>query len=310
MSISYSNDRGWKGTSGSKVCRAALLFFSLSLAGTSSAQGAGQAGTTISNVARLQVGGAGDRAIESNRVDLTVGEVLDVALTRTGEPVAGDSVAVTVENRGNGAERFAITASGRTVRLVAHDVDGDGRFDTARDVVLADGRTPVLASGARLALLVAFEPEATPGVATIVATAATGSGAPGTVFAGQGDGGGDAVVGVSHAAARLEIAAPVADPDAPTLAKTQSVAGAAVRGAVITYSLAARFTAPTTAARVHDAIPAGTAYVPGSLRLDAIAISDAADGDAGGFDGGAIDVTLGDIAAPVTRTVQFQVRIQ
>ncbi len=57
-------------------------------------------------------------------------------------------------------------------------------------------------------------------------------------------------------------------------------------------------------------MPRGTRYVPGSLTLDTIPLSDAADGDAGQADDTAIAVSLGDIAIAATRSIQFQVTIQ
>ncbi|MEI9849934.1 MAG: hypothetical protein WDN24_02545 [Sphingomonas sp.] len=56
--------------------------------------------------------------------------------------------------------------------------------------------------------------------------------------------------------------------------------------------------------------PPGTDYVPGSIRLDGTALTDAADADAGSFDGAGVRVALGDVAAPATRRIEFQVKIQ
>jgi len=64
-----------------------------------------------------------------------------------------------------------------------------------------------------------------------------------------------------------------------------------------------------TDAVIADAIPAGTIYVPGSLKLDGAAVSDTGDGDAGVFDGQRVSVRLGNVASPAVRTVSFQVRI-
>ena len=57
-------------------------------------------------------------------------------------------------------------------------------------------------------------------------------------------------------------------------------------------------------------MPPGTRYVAGSLSVDARAVSDADDDDAGRFDGTAIHVALGDVPAAATRTIRFQVTIQ
>ncbi|WP_445191302.1 hypothetical protein ACT009_11960 [Sphingomonas sp. Tas61C01] len=308
------------------VLSCAALFSAI---GTAQAQVA--AGTVITNVANLQVPGAngGEQTIASNPATLTVGEILDVALVRSNGATgavaadAGSVAAVTLTNRGNGSEAFVVVASPADtsvrVRLIAIDVDGDGRFDPQRDSVLGDDRlTPPVAPGATLALLVVLDSAGTAAVDTalmVTATAATGSGAAGTVYPGRGDGGGDAIVGSTGATARLSIPVAGTPTAAPRFEKTQSVRApdgstAAVRGSIVTYTLAATFTGAITGARIHDGVPAGTTYVAGSLRLDGATLSDTADADAGGFDAGAIDVALGDVPAAARRTVTFQVKIQ
>lgn len=98
------------------------------------------------------------------------------------------------------------------------------------------------------------------------------------------------------------------------LVKTQSVrapdgSARAVSGAVVTYTLAARLPAGAEGARIDDPVPAGASYVPGSLRLDGTPLTDAADDDAGRFDGAAVAVALDPGAAARARTVTFQVRL-
>ena len=331
MSVDRNSNSSKKGANRSK--RFALLCAGLFLALTNSgiAQAQVAAGTVITNIASLQIPGAngGEQTIPSNPATLTVGEMLDVALVRSGGATGaipaenGAVAAVTITNRGNGNEAFVIAASPADasvrVRLIAVDVDGDGRYDPQHDRVLGnDGLTPSIASGGTLALLVVLDPVGTGPVDTslaVTATAATGSGNPGTVFAGHGDGGGDALTGSTGAVARLAIPIAGSPADAPRFEKTQSVlapdgSAAAVRGAVITYTLTATFGGAITGARIHDGVPTGTAYVAGSLRLDGAALTDTADTDAGAFDGTAIDVALGDVPASARRAVIFQVKIQ
>lgn len=100
------------------------------------------------------------------------------------------------------------------------------------------------------------------------------------------------------------------------LIKTQTVVDAgggarAMPGAIVTYSLEARFGGGVAVrqAVVSDPVPAGATYVAGSLTLDGAPLSDAADSDAGRFADGSIEVGLGDIAVPTVRTVTFKVRI-
>lgn len=273
------------------------------------AQAETRAGDRVVNTAstRYDVGQRQDVAT-SNADIVLVAERLDVAVSRS-DTVAPSAIPFVLTNRGNGMEAFRLSTqadAGAAPRIFAIDTDGDGRYDAARDTPVVDTATPSLDPGASLALLLLTDAAPARPV-TIVARAVTGAGTPGTVFAGAGDGGGDAVVGPTGARAELIVPSAVQDAS-PTLTKTQSVLGPdgsarAVRGAVISYTLVARFSAPTTGARIDDPVPAGTTYVPGSLSLDGTAQTDP--GTAG-----TIAVALGDIPAAGTRTLQFKVRIQ
>ena len=84
-----------------------------------------------------------------------------------------------------------------------------------------------------------------------------------------------------------------------------------IPGATITYLLTFNVSGAgsVTGAQFVDPIPAGTTYVPGSLNLDSVSLSDAADADAGRFTGSQIEVNLGTVTAPASRTVTFRVTI-
>jgi uncharacterized repeat protein (TIGR01451 family) len=272
-----------------------------------------------------------DRRIASNSVTLVVAERLDIALAPGGTaPVLAAPVtalALRLTNGGTGRESFAVEAKGTvpgvSVTGIAIDVDGDGRFDAAIDTPLA-GATPPLDPGQTLRLLILVAPvagvDAGDGAITVTARAATGSGNPADAFTGTGDGGSDAVIGTTGATASVDLpfvarqTATAPATDAPTLVKTQSVRapdGSAqpVAGAVVTYTLVARFPGATRDARIDDPVPAGTRYVPGSLTLDDAVLTDATGDDAGGLEGTGIAVTLGDVPAAAVRTVRFQVRL-
>ncbi len=287
-----------------------------------------RAGTEITNVAALRydIGGT-PQTLQSNAVTIIVAERLDIGLSRDGQgavTVLPDPtpVAFTLTNSDNGEEAFDVASSlstpAATLRMIAVDGDGDGHYDPAHDTPLADGVTPMLVPGQTiklLALLVATDPTtAVDGSLTVTASAVTGSGRTGKAYDGQGDGGGDAVVGPTGAAA--SIAVPLRTAVAgPSLIKTQSVRAAdgssnAVRDAVVTYKLEARFVGALADARVDDPLPAGTAYVPGSLRLDGAPLSDSADGDSGGFDGTGIGVALAQVAAGSVHVIEFKAKIQ
>lgn len=271
-----------------------------------------RAGDRVVNTASARYDVAAEQDVATSNTDIVmVAERLDVTLSRA-DMVASSAIPLVLTNRGNGVEAFRLSAqadAGAARQVLAIDTDGDGRYDAARDTLIVDATTPPLEPGASLALLLLSDGVPT-GPVTVIAQAATGSGTPGTVFAGAGDGGGDAVVGPTGA--RAELVVPPAGQDAlPTLTKTQSVlapdgSARAARGAVVSYTLVARFPTSTTAARIDDPVPAGTSYVPGSLSLDGVAQADP------GTPGtpGTIAVALGDIPAAGVRTLQFKVRIQ
>ena len=286
------------------------------------AQAETNAGTPILNTAALRYDIAGQPiAAQSNTVTTLVAERLDVALARRGnEPItpATTSIALVVTNLGNGQEAFALSATDGTATppsRFAIDVDGDGRYDAARDQLLAGATTPLIAPGAQLQLLLIGDAGQFDGVQNvIVARAVTGSGSPGTTFQGRGDGGGDAMVGPTGAQAQI-IVPTIGQAAQGSLVKTQSVlapdgSASAVSGAVITYTLTASIPGPSSGVRVDDPIPAGTSYVPGSLTLDGARLTDGADGDVGTATVSGIAVALGAPADPVIHTIQFKVRIQ
>ena len=134
-------------------------------------------------------------------------------------------------------------------------------------------------------------------------------------YAGQGQGGGDAVVGATGADAEDDGYYKV-NAGSVAFAKSATVADpfggtTSVPGAIITYRLVATVSGSGSLAnlRIADAIPAGTTYRPGTLTLEGGPLSDAADADAGEVTGTGIAVRLGTVAGGNARTVTFQVAI-
>jgi len=275
--------------------------------------------TVIANTAEVRWTAAG--AVEAGRSNtdrLIVAERLDIRLARDpAAPADATATAIALTNAGTGNEAFAIVAilpdDPASPLPIVVDVDGDGRCDPAIDRPLADGRTAPLAAGAGVRLLVC----GAGADLRVTARAVTGSGTPGTAFTGAGDDGSDAVIGPTGAAATLVIGAdggPGASEAAPFFAKSQSVvapdgSARATVGAVITYTLDARFDAATTDVAIDDPLPAGTAIVAGSLALDGHVLSDAADADAGEIDAGTVRVRLGDVPAGAAHRVTFSVTV-
>lgn len=266
----------------------------------------------------------------SNAATTRVGQLLDLQLVASGGAVTMASarstpIAFALTNAGNGPEAFllkgAIDVDGATVEGFAVDANGDGKFDPAIDpLIAAGGATAPVAAGAGITVFALVRGGARPttGTVTVAAEVAIGAGTPGRVIPGR-DGACDAVVGGTSASgsASVPVSIVASDPAAVTLVKSQTIvapngSSVPVRGATVTYSIESRFDQGgiVDAARLADQVPVGTTYVPGSLKLDGTVLSDADDGDPGRFDGAAVNVALGTVAAPARHTIQFQVIIQ
>jgi uncharacterized repeat protein (TIGR01451 family) len=302
------------------------------------AQAAGTlAGTNITNVAHATYDNPNGppETVDSNVVTIKVDELLDVSVAWR-EPsdvvsspgATNQIVSFTVTNGGNGDEDFTlgtVQAGGGdfdpTVTSIVLDTNSNGSYDPGVDTVYVPGSNdPQLAPDASTVVFVlstipAGASDGNRGRIDLVATSKTGTGTPGSTFAGAGEGGGNAVVGLTTAKAQHESwyavhkaslafvkSATVVDPYGGT---TQGP------GAIITYTLTATVSGTGSLGNVGvtDAIPTGTTYKPGSLSLDAATLSDADDADAGKFTGTGIAVGLGTMAAGSSKTVKFQVKI-
>lgn len=296
------------------------------------------AGTAIVNTARLTYDDEHGqrREVDSNAAALTVDERIDVVLSSLdGGQVAvapgdkGRVLSFRLLNAGNAPEAFALNGIANlsgdqwdpSITALAIDSNGNGQFDPGVDQSYRPGiDDPMLAADASVTLFVIGDVPAgigdgAVGLAALRATAVTGSGRPGTVFAGKGEGGVDAVIGGTGASATAQ-GGLIASLAMPQLVKSQDVrapdgSGSAVAGALITYTLTASYggSLPSSGGLIEDPIPAGTSYVPGSLKLNGAALSDAADGDAGSADARAIRVEIGALAKGASATVTFQVRV-
>jgi uncharacterized repeat protein (TIGR01451 family) len=307
-------------------------------AGVSPAFAAGTiAGTSITNTATATYDGpSGDVTVNSNSVSLTVDEILDAAVASAdpGDVPAtpgstGQVLRFTLTNAGNGSEAFSLTtreaiggdAFDPAVTAIVLDANGNSTYDAGIDTPYSAGANdPLLAPDASIAVFVLSSiPAGTSagdrGRVDLVAAAVTGAGAPGTTFAGAGQGGGDAVVGATGAdgeAAGYYAVTGATISFVKSAAVSDPFGGASpVPGATITYTLTATVSGAGSLAniRVADLVPAGSTYGAGSITLDGGPLSDAADADAGAFTGTGISVGLGTVAAGSSRTVTFQVTI-
>ncbi|MFM2372411.1 MAG: hypothetical protein RIS85_2133 [Pseudomonadota bacterium] len=316
------------------ACIIGCTLASLSLPGAAHAAGV-LAGTLIENTATATyTSGSSGGTVTSNKVTVKVDELLDVAVSTLSTTPASASSApavltYSVTNAGNGPEAFNLVANPQvsgnafdgTVTAIVLDSNDNGVYDAGVDQVLTSGAaTPALSPDGSLKVFVlvtlpAGATDAQTSQVRLVASSATGTGSPGTSFSGQGQGGGDAVVGLTTASAN-SLASLVASLANVSLSKSAVIVdqfGTAkpVPGAKVTYTIAANVTGSGVAEGLHivDAIPSGTTYVPGSLKLDASSLTDASDTDAGVGGTSGIDVTLGSVAGGSTRTVNFAVTI-
>ena len=169
------------------------------------------AGTIINNsaTATYDLPAGGQDSVTSNIVSLTVDELLDVSVASTdGGDVATFPAATNqvltfrVTNAGNGNESFVLNALDNvggddfnpSATSIVIDSNGNGVYDPGIDTVyVAGANNPLLAPDASVLIFVlssipAGATDGQRGRVDLVAVAATGSGAPGTTFAGQGAG--------------------------------------------------------------------------------------------------------------------------
>lgn len=308
---------------------------------SSAAQAAGTvAGTDIVNVAQATYdapGGGTPVTIDSNIVTIKVDELLDVTVVSSdpGDVIVSPGwtaqvLTYQVTNSGNGSEAFTLSADtarpgdefDTTFEMVILDSNGNGVYDPGVDTIYTPGTNdPVLTPDESITVFIlsaipASVEDTERAEIELSAIANTGSGTPGSIFAGQGDGGGDAVVG-STGARDADGGYFLVQASDVNLVKSATIidpfgGSEAVPGAVIIYQLVATTvgTGDLDNLAIRDEIPADTTYKAESITLEGAPLSDAAsDGDAGSFDSGSIAVALGTVPGGQTRTITFQVTI-
>lgn len=296
------------------------------------------AGTNIENIATASYdSGSGTIDIQSNTAVILVDELLDVTATSsdpgdvaTANGATDAVLTYRITNTGNGPEAFRLTpnvANGGddfdpTLSQLVLDSNGNNAYDPGVDTVYVAGTNdPLLPPDQGITVFVltnipAAQANGDRANVSILAAAVTGNGAPGTTFAGVGEGGGDAVVGTSGADAEASGFLRV-DAASVVLAKSATVqdpfgGNNAVPGATITYTIVATVSGAGTLTNlvINDPIPAGLTYIAESMTLQAAALTDTADADAGNFNGTRVSISLGNVPAGNTRTVTFRAIIQ
>lgn len=301
------------------------------------------AGTVILNQASVNctVSGA-PLTVSSNVNTVAVAEVLNVNLASQDTPPGvsvtpgqtGRPLTFLVTNTGNGSNSFSLTTNDAlggdqfnpTVTAIYLDSNGNGVYDAGIDTLYVPGTNdPVLAQDASRAVFVlssipgAGLAQGDRGDVRITVTSRDGSGAPGALIAGGGDGGTDAVVGFSGGAQSATGGYVVSGVNV-TMLKSAAVidpfgGSRPQTGATVRYTISVNVSGTGTAAGliVTDTVPVNTTYTPGTLRLNSSPLSDAADADAGDVNAttpGAVTVRLGNLtSASLAQTITFEVTI-
>jgi uncharacterized repeat protein (TIGR01451 family) len=299
------------------------------------------AGTVIDNVAQItfDLGGVPGTEV-SNVSSITVVERIDVAVSlQSGQVLVAandldQSLLFTVSNTGNGTETFSLaidsTLTGDdfnptpAVPPIYFDTDGSGDF-TAADIAYQPGSNdPDLPPDASVDILLVNHIPGTVvngnlGRSQLTATSLTGTGNPGDLYAGAGDGGVDAIIGNSGGEQAVFGEYLVSD-IAMAVLKTVAISDPfgnqdPVPGATMTYTVTVEVTNDgiATTATFRDAIPIGTTYTSNTITLNGVSLTDAIDADEGELNTASVPtvvVRLGDlIQADGVQTVVFEVTI-
>lgn len=265
----------------------------------------------------------------------------DASAVAVASPSVNNGLTFLLTNSGNGQETFSLTRTNGPLPLPANNytpLDGSigpiflesglmagfqASGPNADTAYLSGVNDPNLAPNAGQIIYVLSDTPAVPGNAqgdVMLTAASLTAGAagtqPGTALAGLGQGGVFAVVGTGSAQAAATgsyIASGIGLAVTKTVASIVDPAGTAVPmpGAVLTYQIVAALSGTGTAANlvITDPLPAEVSYVAGSIKVDGMVKTDAADADNAQFSPNTITVSLGDVAAPANVVITFRASI-
>lgn len=284
------------------------------------------AGLDITNTATVTYTiGSNSGRVTSNAATIRVNEIIDAMVSwqdagnrLVTSPDSTRVLTFLLSNTGNGNDSYALSVDNARggdqfnplLVDIYLDADGNGLFDPAIDTLYSAGTNdPLLAADASLNIFVRNNISANLnggdiGNSVLVATSNTGSGAPGTSFAGAGDNGTSVIVGVSSGSSRASGSYEVSGAVVSLLKSVTIIdplgGSQPVTGARMTYRIEVSVTgtASATGVVIADPIPANTTYTPASLTLNGATLSDAIDGDAGDVGGSSantVTVKLGDL---------------
>jgi uncharacterized repeat protein (TIGR01451 family) len=298
------------------------------------------AGTNITSTATVNYSIGGTPAtMNSNTATVVVAELINVTMALQSPTVSvaagatNEALLFLVTNTGNSDEVFTLAGDSVLVGddfdpipaapFIYLDSDASGDLSPADTPYVAGSNDPALAADASVAVLLVNDipaglPDGEYGRSELTATANSGTGAPGTVLPGQGNGGVDAVIGLSGGQ-DAEVGAYLIGDIQLSAVKSLAVqdpfgGNQPIPGAAITYQVVVTATGTGAAlgTAFSDPIPTNTTYVAGSIRLNGAPLTDAADADAGSFVLGParVAVSLGDLtSAAGPQTIDFRVTI-
>lgn len=280
----------------------------------------------------------------SFRVDELIQPVLiwqDASAVPVNSPGTNDVLTFLLTNSGNGSEAFSLSRTNGPLPLPAGNytpLDG-----TAGSIYLENGllagfqatgpnadtayvtgaNDPMLAADTgQIIYVLSDTPAAASGsqgsvrLTAASLTAGAAGNLPGIGLAGLGQGGVFAVVGLSNAQAHAtgsyvnsglglaitKSVVSIVDPDGTAVA---------MPGTVLTYQILASLSGTGTATNlvISDPLPAEVSYAVGSISVDGVAKTDAADADNAQFSANTVTVSLGDVAAPANIVITFRASI-
>jgi uncharacterized repeat protein (TIGR01451 family) len=220
-----------------------------------------------------------------------------------------------------GGDEFDPTPASPSVYF---DTDNSGDLSPGDTPYVVGSNDPVLDADAFVTVLVVNDipagvADGNRGFSRLTTDARTGTGVPGTTFAGQGFNGTDAVVGTTgadgEATGQYLVSAVTVNAVKSQTIVDQFGGARPVPGARINYTVVVGATGSGSATGTvfSDNIPANTTYVPGTLRFNGAAMTDGADVDAGDYlsaPTARVRVQIGTLTqASGSQTIEFAVTI-
>lgn len=348
MTTENRNRTNWTGPRLTVRAIVAFVVFGLLAGGDILANGTPAGTNIVCPVTADYKRGGVQQPTQNASTSFVVDRLVNVTVTRNSDPTAAPNqpnvpMSFRVTNTGNATQRYALEALSRATNTwtmnnvrIYRDNNGSGTWDAA-DTLYADAATfGDLASDASFSVLIVAD---TPGTAVngqtavydLVATSVDAAtltasvqttgpntlGVDSVLIDSAGSAAGDAARDGRHSASGIFTVKTIS----VTMSKTVTIldqwgGNLPIRGATLRYTIAVTAAGTGTAQNVvvSDPLPANTAFVPNTLRLNTALLSDIADADAGDMGGttqGAVTVKLGDLtSASPTQTIVFDVKIQ